>query len=170
MAHVLAEAQGWDRKSFPSPIPCQTFAALRDGVRSNQIDYFLWEYFTCKRYYESSQTSQIKKIGQIYSPWSSWKIAARNPCDERLDDMFEKLNQGIKYFLDHKDESIRYISTNLDYEEGDAREWLQGVKFAVDVRGVSQGVVQKTVEALQKADVVAEGSKDIRGMIGVDRG
>ena len=87
--------------------------------------------------------------------------------DKRLEDMMENLNEGVRYFEGNQEEAVRYISTELDYEEGDAREWLGTVRFAGDVRGVSRGVVEKTVEVLKKAGVVGE--VDVDGMIGIRR-
>lgn len=166
MANVLAEAHDWLKVNEPPPfiaVPCQTFAKLREGVNSGSIDYFLWEYFTSKRYYDKAE---IKKIGEIYSPWSSWKIAARDPQDGRLGDLFEKLDQGVRYFMEHADEAIEYISTELDYSEDDAREWLKTVKFAANVRGVKKETVERTMEVLKKAQVAGE-TYEVREMIGI---
>ena len=80
----------------------------------------------------------------------------------------EKLNKGIRYFEENQEEAVGYISTELDYEEGDAREWLRTVRFAGDVRGVRGEVVEKTVEVLRKAGVVG-GEVDVDGMVGIRR-
>lgn len=169
MANVLAETQDWLKVNEPPPftaVPCQTFAKLRESVNSGDIDYFLWEHFTCKRYYDNGE---IKKIGEIDSPWSSWKITATDSADERLGDLFEKLDQGVRYFLDHQDEAVAYISTELDYSQEDAREWLKTVRFAENVKGVRKETVEKTIEVLKRAHVVGEES-EIGEMIGFLRG
>lgn len=117
----------------------------------------MWEHFTSKRYHDSGA---IKRIGEIYTPWPSWHIVARSQLvaedDERLEDMYEKLNLGIKYFEEHHDEAVEYISTQLDYSAEDAREWLQTVRFADDVRGVRGSVVRETVAVLKKAGVLGQ--------------
>ena len=66
------------------------------------------------------------------------------------------LNQGVRYFDQHPDEAVNYISTVLDYSEEDAREWLKTVRFETDVKGVKMDTVDKTVEILQKAGAVGE--------------
>ena len=158
MGFVLADTKSWSGNPAHPPfevIPLQTFANLRDGVNEGLADFFMWEKFTSKRYYKNKS---IKKIGEIYTPWSSWKIVAGNGVrDLRLDDLFKKLDQGIKYFEQHQDEAVEYISTELDYEEEDAREWLNTVKFANSVEGVKMETVEKTVKVLQKAGVLEEG-------------
>ena len=71
-----------------------------------------------------------------------------------MDRFLEKINAGIKYFGEHKEEAIQYISTKLDYAEEDAREWMKTVRFAKGVKGVKASVVRETLEMLQKAGVI----------------
>ncbi len=87
--------------------------------------------------------------------------------DSRLEGLFEKLNRGIKYFESHQEEAVQYISTELDYSAEIAREWLGTVRFAGDVRGVSEGAIGETVKVLEKAGVL--GRVEMGEMIGVKR-
>lgn len=180
MGFVLADREGWFRSSSPSSSPpramkpfevqpLQTFENLRKAVNDNSADFFMWEYFTSKRYYDASSPYPIKKVGEIYTPWSSWKIVARNSLigEEELEELFKKLNLGIGYFREHGGEAVGYISSELDYGEEDAREWMQGVRFAEDVRGVGRGVVEKTVESLRKAGVIGEGERGLEDWVGI---
>lgn len=174
MGFVLADTHNWlspsrTPSSASAPfaiIPLQTFAKLREAVNDHTADFFMWEHFTSKRYYDSGA---IKRIGEIYTPWPSWHIVAGSDVtDERLEDMYEKLNLGIKYFEEHHDEAVEYISTRLDYSAEDAREWLQTVRFADHVRGVRGGVVQKTVAVLKKAGVLGQ-KVDVEAMTGIQK-
>jgi ABC-type nitrate/sulfonate/bicarbonate transport system substrate-binding protein len=165
MSFVLADQQGWlDTSSGSPPFPVEvlnTFANLRDAVNNSTADFFMWEHFTSKRYYDNGE---IKRIGDIYTPWSSWKIVASNalvdstdsksPLKEQLEDALQKINKGVKHFEENQEEAVQYISTKLDYSEEDAREWLKTVQFSKDVRGVDPAVVEKTVSILQKAGVL----------------
>lgn len=167
MGFVLADQQGWLTPSSATPpfenIPLQTFAALRDGVNNSTADFFMWEHFTSKRYFDNKS---IKRIGEIYTPWSSWKIVAADEKDERLAGMFEKIDQGIKYYEENKEEAVTYISTALDYSEEDARDWLRTVEFAHGVKGVKTEVIEKTVGVLKKAGVLDGKGAQPREMIG----
>ena len=172
MGFVLADQFNWLKAPGEPPftvIALQTFQKLREAVNDGTADFFMWEHFTSKRYFDNGE---IVRIGEIYTPWSSWKIAAAArlaAADERLQDLFTKLNQGVEYFWSHPDEAVAYISSELDYSEEDAREWLKTVKFATDVRGVREETIEKTVEVLKKAGVVGKGT-DFKAsdMIGVD--
>ena len=169
MSFVLAEQQGWlnyaSGKKCPAPFtfhPLQNFEKLRNGVNDKTVDFFMWEHFTSKKYYDSGE---IKRIGEIYTPWPSWMIVMRDHCaayeDGSLDTMFEKLDQGVKYFEENPEESVKYISTELDYSEEDARAWLKTVKFTSGTAGTDHEVLDKVCDLLKQAGVVdgeADGS------------
>ncbi|KAH6611709.1 hypothetical protein B0J18DRAFT_405460 [Chaetomium sp. MPI-SDFR-AT-0129] len=174
MGYVLADERGWlvptaavgTAKEQASPysdtVVLNTFEKLRGAVNSGEADFFMWEHFTSKRYYDNGE---IRKVGEIYTPWSSWKIvastrllSAESPQDtSRIDDLLDKLNLGIRHFNEHTEEAVQYISTQLDYSEADAREWLKTVRFPERTQGVDPQVVDSTVEILCKAGVLAVG-------------
>ena len=168
MGFVLADTKGWLEKPGEAPfevVPLQTFAKLREAVNDGMADFFMWEHFTSKKYYDNGE---IKRIGEIYTPWSSWKIVAQNSKDERLEPMFESINKGLVYFEDHSGEAVDHISTHLDYSKEDAEEWLKTVRFAKDVKGAKLETILKTIETLQKASVIG-GSLDASQMIGITK-
>ena len=174
MSFVLADQQGWLSSSAQEPfdfVPLQTFAALRKAVNESTTDFFMWEHFTSKKYYDNGE---IKRIGEIYTPWSSWKIVAATDIaqkqNERLEEMFGKLDQGVKYFDENHEEAVRYISTELEYSEEDAREWLKTVRFASRTEGVDVNVITKTVGVLKKAGVLEEKGMQPADMIGSQKG
>jgi hypothetical protein len=165
MGYVLADQQGWLDGSDPfEVVPLNTFAKLREGVNQGTADFFMWEHFTSKRYYDNGE---IRRIGEIYTPWSSWKIVARDPTDRRTDSMMDKINQGIEYFHQNKDEAVQYISTELDYSAEDATSWLDTVRFAEDVKGVDRAVIDRTISSLVKAGVLESAKSE--DMISIER-
>lgn len=174
MGFVLADTHDWldthassTKDAAPFDIvPLQTFEKLREAVNGGTADFFMWEYFTSKRYYDNGS---IKRIGEIYTPWPSWHIVSRPSLigSPQLEDLFKKLNEGVRYFESHQEEAVEYISTKLDYSAEDAREWLGTVRFAEDVRGVSEEVVRETVKVLEKAGVL--GMVEVGDMVGVRR-
>ncbi|KAG5761916.1 hypothetical protein H9Q69_007826 [Fusarium xylarioides] len=164
MGFVLADQQGWltpgaAKKPFSDTVVLNNFENLRNAVNSGEADFFMWEHFTSKKFYDSGE---IRRVGEIYTPWSSWKIVAsteltQNGLDARVKDLFGKLDQGIKHFNDNQEEAVAYISSSLGYTEPDAREWLKTVQFPTKTEGVQAEVVQNTVSILRKAGVLAEG-------------
>lgn len=163
MGYVLADTQGWLTASKPEPyadtVVLNTFEKLRGAVNSGDADFFMWEHFTSKKYYDSGE---IRRVGEIYTPWSSWKIVAstaltKNGLDARVKDLFAKLDKGVAHFNENQEEAIQYIYTNLDYSEADAREWIKTVKFPSKTEGVKPEVVENCVSILRKAGVLFEG-------------
>lgn len=163
MGFVLADQQGWLSPSTPQPfsdtVVLNTFENLRNAVNSGAADFFMWEHFTSKKYYDSGE---IRRVGEIYTPWSSWKIVAstkltQNGLDARVKDLFGRLDKGIAHFNDNQEEAVAYISSSLGYTEPDAREWLKTVKFPSKTEGVPADVVQNCVSILRKAGVLVQG-------------
>ncbi|SPO06031.1 uncharacterized protein DNG_08720 [Cephalotrichum gorgonifer] len=167
MGYVLADQHGWLSPSNPEPfsdtVVLNNFKNLRDAVNSGEADFFMWEHFTSKKYYDSGE---IRRVGDIYTPWSSWKIVASTELaggaegknlDGRVVDLFEKLDKGIAHFRENQELAVKFIATNLDYSEEDAREWLKTVEFVDTTEGVDPKVVRDCVSVLQKAGVLKEG-------------
>ncbi|KAL8708183.1 MAG: hypothetical protein Q9225_007638, partial [Loekoesia sp. 1 TL-2023] len=121
MGFVLADREGWLLRSpsssspesnnhhpFEEIKPLQTFEKLRQAVNGRSADFFLWEYFTSKRYYGSGPISYpIKQVGEIYTPWSSWMIVARGKLvgGSELEEVLEKVNAGVRYFEENREEA-----------------------------------------------------------------
>ncbi|OAA36257.1 NMT1/THI5-like protein [Metarhizium rileyi] len=160
MGFVLADQQGWlaDNTHFADTVVLQDFENLRRAVNSGEADFFMWEHFTSKKYHDSGE---IRRVGDIYTPWSSWKIVASTKltesADGRVKTLFEKLDQGIAHFNEHPDEAVEYISAELGYTEPDAKEWLKTVKFPAHTHGVKDEVMTNCVGVLRKAGVLVEG-------------
>jgi len=156
MGFVLAQVNGW-LKEGEEPfefVILDDFKGLRDGVNSGKADAFMWEYYTSKKYYDSNE---IKKLGEIYTPWPSWHIVASNNLPiTTVGPFLEAVNEGIAYFNTHKDEAVEYISTHLDYSKEDAQEWLGTVEFADDVRKIDENAINDTLKVLREAGVVKD--------------
>ncbi len=170
MSFVLALEKKFSKPFFQDYPICSTFKNLRDSVNLKGVegdatknsDAFMWEHFTSKKYYDNKE---IKKIGEIYTPWPSWVITARSQLvaehGKEIAGFLRSIEKGIKYFNDHQEEAIEYIYNNLDYSEEDAREWIKTVKFAKDVNAVdSDKVVNKTFKVLRTAGVLNESDSD----------
>ncbi|KAK6347087.1 hypothetical protein TWF696_007167 [Orbilia brochopaga] len=174
MSFVLAQQNGWLRDtSNPttatgpdaniSPfefVVLDNFKKLRDAVNTGEADIFMWEHFTSKKFYDSGE---IKRIGEIYTPWPSWLITAHAELagakDPRLAEFLDGVNKGIALFKDDLEQGIKWITENLEYSEADAREWRKGVKFVDDVKVVDAEMVNKVISILKDAGVVEKTEK-----------
>lgn len=155
MSSVLADQRGWlDTGSGLAafePVVAGNFAALRESVQDsgkNPSDFFMWEHFTTRKYWENGE---LKRIGEIYTPWPSWVVAARDSAQPQMKEVMGRINEGVRMFKERPEEAVKHITSTMHYSELDAREWLEGVRFPDDVRGVEHGMVDSTVGILRKA-------------------
>jgi hypothetical protein len=186
MSYVLSEQQKW--KLPPKPVVLGPFAYLRDGVSGSdparptappipKADFFMWEHFTTKPWFHPSSPASyppLKKIGEIYTPWPSWHIAAsttRFPSpetDSRLANLCEALDEGIAMFEADPERVVRLLGTaefGCLYAEEDAREWLKDVKFvSTGTRGVKKDVILDVVKVLKVAGVVPDDINDAEAL------
>lgn len=150
MSRVLQQQKQW-KQPFTHEI-CNTFANLRDAVNQRSADFFMWEHFTSKKYFDNKE---IKKIGEIYTPWPSWIIAAHvELLTSSIPQIFEftkAVNEGIAYFKAHLDEGISYITSHFEYSEEDAEAWTKTVKFSQNVGRIDFEVINRTISILKSA-------------------
>ncbi|KAH3686622.1 hypothetical protein WICPIJ_002421 [Wickerhamomyces pijperi] len=163
MAFVMALQFGFKQPFFNSFPILSTFKNLRESVNLKEgfarSDAFMWEHFTTKRYYDNQE---LKKIGEIYTPWPSWVINARSGAlqenKEEVTKFVHAVNKGIAYFKENQEEAIQWIHTNLDYSEEDAREWIKTVEFNDDLTNLQafdyENAVSKTYKVLIETGVL----------------
>lgn len=152
------------QEQFPAPFDFRVldnFKNLRDSVNKAETDAFMWEYFTTKKYYDSGE---IKKIGHIYTPWSSWVVAAStNTPHPQVASFLQATQEGIDYYNRNQTEALDYILANLDYNNRqDLQEWAAGVKFASDVSHIQwEKNIVATAQVLNTAGVLQETDSSI---------
>ncbi|KAL9114718.1 MAG: hypothetical protein Q9227_001396 [Pyrenula ochraceoflavens] len=167
MASVLAQQQGWRVRGEESPlefIPLGPFAELRRGVSDEepQADFFMWEHFTTKPYFDGDRAS-LKKIGEIKTPWPAWMITAnthailKTDSDDILRKVLMALCEGVQKFEEGPEKVVEMLGTGelgCRYGEEDARMWLQEVEFVKDIPGIERRVLLDVAKALEGAGVV----------------
>lgn len=170
MSFVLADQRGWLDPSSSNDsfevVPIGDFAALRKAVNEGKADFFMWEHFTTRKFWENGE---VKYVGDIETPWPSWVIAARNTATSFMPEVMEKINKGIEHFKQHPEEAIEYITSTMHYGKADAEEWMKTVRFPDDVHGVPQSMVRNTVDILKKAGVLKDKSVSPQSMISIEQ-
>lgn len=169
-SYIMSFVLGLQYK-FPEPFfhghpVCSNFANLRASVNHTILnpdqysDAFMWEYFTSKKYYDNGE---IKKIGDIYTPWPSWMITARleivNSDSKAIVNFLKAVRKGILHFQANHAEATEFIALNLDYSKEDATNWIGTVIFndKLSQEGVDwKSVAQNTASVLQTAGVLTD--------------
>ena len=187
MAFVLAEQQGWlksDKVSKDEGLvlaPLGPFKDLRDGVSGTetQADFFMWEHFTTKAFWEG-ENAPLKRIGEIYTPWPAWHIAASSSTfpepasDPKLLKLFDCFDRGVRDFEADRASIAKRIAQgefNCDYSESDATEWMKGVQFFDRTRGVDGETMGGVVKVLEVSNIIEPSTevRDTSGLVGIAR-
>lgn len=154
MSSVLAQKQGW--RPF-DVVVCGPFKPLRDAVNNGTADFFMWEHFTTKRWFDNGELS---KVGELPTPWNAWHIAALGPqTDPRIREiLLPALGKGVADFMKHKNAAVDFINANMEYSREDAEEWYEGVQFAglEDMKMLNSAVIDDAVNILGTAQVLGE--------------
>lgn len=167
MSFVLGLQRKFSEPYFSDFKVLHNFQNLRDSVNQKYVDEdgrkvdsdaFMWEHFTSKKFYDSGE---IKRIGEIYTPWPSWVVSVNQKVVElkksAVQSFLAATRQGVAYFLQNQEEAISHISNALPYTPEDAREWMKTVKFneSIGVNPINwETVVKNTSDVLKTAGVI----------------
>lgn len=180
MSFLLAERENWYREEKEEEqqetrefnrtedhsltihfVSCGGLDDLREGIRSEKIDCFLWETFMLKHLIDKGE---LKKVGEIVTPWPCFMIAVRNEFVERNVDSLEKLFDAIReccqLFYQNKQQSLEFISNACHLSLEDAEKWFRAVEFAKDPRQVSEKMLMETIDILKRTKVL-KGNIDV---------
>lgn len=160
MASYLAQKNGWPKDDAPGSfefVECGPFGPLREAVNHAMADFFMWEYFSAKRFYDDGT---LKKLGNVETPWNAWHIAALGEkADPRIaEHLLPALEKGVHFFRSQKEEALDYITQHMPYSRDDASEWYDGVEYASrgQMGSLDPEMMKKTFEILRTAGVMGE--------------
>eukprot|EP01120_Amphizonella_sp_Union-15-10_P012362 TRINITY_DN5475_c0_g1_i1.p1 TRINITY_DN5475_c0_g1~~TRINITY_DN5475_c0_g1_i1.p1 ORF type:complete len:571 (+),score=91.23 TRINITY_DN5475_c0_g1_i1:42-1754(+) len=163
MLYALALERSWDpQKDIFFEIKGD-FKSLRDGVNDNSTAAFLWETFTTKPFHDSGE---IRRIGDITTPWPCFLIASSLPVLETKLDAIRRVllavQESCKIFATEENMSLQ-VSERYNLQPEDAKQWYQGVKIMAD--NVSEAGLQRAVDVLFQAQVLKSNSYDLNKLI-----
>lgn len=146
------------KEKFPKPFEftvLDTFKNLRDSVNSGTTDAFMWEYFTTKKYYDNGE---IKAIGEISTPWSSWVVvSSKKTASQDVASFLAGTRDGVAQYAQNPSEALSYILNNLDYNNShDVASWMEKVRFSEDGALHWEKNVLETAKILASAGVVPD--------------
>jgi sulfonate transport system substrate-binding protein len=124
MAYLLAKKECWTTDSLEF-VEVGNFAGAMEELNQNPDSLFLWERFMTKPFVDRGE---LKKIGEIPTPWASFSIVVR---DEILESHEAEIALFIKSLSDYTYkfkqntlESIDYISSYFDFSVSDMKKWI----------------------------------------------
>ena len=159
MSMVLADQMKWFDPSGGPPfqiVVCGPFKELRDAVNRKSADFFMWEHYTSKRFWENGE---LKCIGEIPTPWNGWHIAVKgSTADPRVDEvLYPALRKGLELFKSDKVEALDFIVENMEYSREDAEAWYNEVVFPSDFGKANHTGIEEAIKSLRTAGFIQSG-------------
>ena len=154
MSCVLASQRGWKQSELQYVVE-GSFEQLRNSVRDNRTEAFMWETFTTKPYHDSGE---VRRVGEIVTPWPCFLIAARKDVLETkrsaIDAVMKVIHRSCINFA-HAEESviIPEISQRYGLKLEDAKAWYNGVRITGS-RSISVATLDQTLHALKDAGIL----------------
>jgi len=153
MSCVLASQYGWKQSDIQFIIN-HNFDNLRKSVNDNTTAAFIWEYFMQKPFYDKEE---IKRIGQIITPWPCFMIAStKTIISQHLNDienMFIALQNACSIFRTNSINSIERISKNFHLNPEDAKAWFDKVNI-IATNDIAESTIETTIDALTTANII----------------
>ena len=157
MSTVFADQHGWMSGGSPpfEVVVCGPFSELRKAVNSGEADFFMWEHFTTKHYWDRGE---LKRIGEIETPWNGWHIAVRGakPDTRVLECLLPALQKGVNDLRAQKEEALELICNTMEYSKEDARDWYKEVRFPESFGNVNEGGISAAISSLAKVGIIKE--------------
>ena len=168
MAHYLAHREGWahNRLEF---FPVQNIDGLKNGLKNNDFDFFMWEHFTTKPLVDEGE---IERVGDVPTPWTAFSIASRPFLSPEYTDrfgnkskdtilqediknkFFPALCEGIRLFkVEGGGEMIERIMKEHGHTEEDAKLWMSRVEYS-DSLEIDEKRTKDSVDILKTVGLV----------------
>lgn len=168
MAYTLAMQQGWDPQADLAFQVEGSFQNLRKGVNGGTSDAFMWETFTTKPYHDSGE---LKRVGEIYTPWPAFMLAARLPTIDRDPDSLRAVLGGIQEAAGYFHRAVylipRTISSEFGLQLSDAESWYKGVRISGSTT-VARDAIDQATEVLKRVGVLEPGEYPAESFLALD--
>jgi len=153
MSYVLAKREGWNSENLDFKTVNNLPGAL-EVMTSEKPEMFLWEKYTTKPWVD---TKQMKRIGEVPSPWPCFAIIASNKALAEFGELIFQL-RDLVYVASQKLQSdsnsvIGEISRNYELSEIDVKEWFAQTLWATDAE-VSKFQLDKSMEIMKELGII----------------
>ncbi|KAJ3301103.1 hypothetical protein HDU76_005842 [Blyttiomyces sp. JEL0837] len=152
---VVAAEKGWlninaDKdKDGNTPfefVQLKDINGLKNGVVTGEVDAFLWERFTTKRYYDAGE---LHHLTNVTPPWPAFLFAATTEClskyPKQLATFLDTVSKSTSTFM-HPQNRLDSVHNVMKYfdgyrDQGDVIKWFETVGYPQDARVVDRNKV-----------------------------
>jgi len=160
MTYLMGHQRTWNMETDIKFSVKGGLVDLLGGIKDHSTDTFLWETFTVKHYCDDNQ---IKKIGEVVTPWPCFVIVARTDVIRSQTEAVKRFLSAIKEatisFKQHREEALQLVSRKSKLSLEDSAKWFDGVEFSDG--SVSKQVLRNVVGVLRQTGVLKHDFVDI---------
>ncbi|WP_339758191.1 ABC transporter substrate-binding protein [Algoriphagus aquimarinus] len=154
MSYVLAKREGWNSEKLEFKIVNNLPGAL-EVMTSEKPEMFLWEKYTTKPWVDSKQ---MKRIGEVPSPWPCFAIIATNKALEEFGELIFQLRDLVYLAseeLQNSDVAIEDISRNYELNEIDVKVWFEQTVWATDSE-ISKTQLSESMDIMKELGIISD--------------
>ena len=124
------------------------------ALENREAQVFLWEKFTTQPYVDQKK---CRRVGEVYTPWPSFVIAARNELIENHPEEIKKVIEVIqKRALQVKksENTAEIISWRYNLDLHQVKAWLSQTEWKNNDENLTE-IIEKVVIYLKKLDLLS---------------
>ena len=157
MAIVDANSKGHKLQKEQFSIIKNLDGAL-DSLQKTETDVFYWEKFTTKPYVDNGP---LKRIGEFYTPWPCFVIAATDDILEREPDniirMLRIIHDSCDRFMQDSN-AIDMVSKRYEQKTEDVERWFHATEWAIH-GWISNKMLSSVIYNLKLAGILDKSEK-----------
>jgi len=146
MGIVLAKREQWKESDLKFKIVDNLPGALK-VMNPSFPELFLWEKYTTKPWVDRGE---LKRIGEIPSPWPCFLIAATNQSLNEYGDVIFILRDLVYQFsknLKSSASTYQTIAFHYDLKESDVQDWMSQTTWAFS-NEISKSLVEESMSKM----------------------
>ena len=126
-----------------------------ESLRKHETDVFYWEKYTTKPYVDSGE---LKRIGEYYTPWPCFVIAA---TDKILKEQPDNIIRLLRTIHDYNDQFMRHesvvnlVSERYNQKLKDVNRWYHSTEWAIH-GWVSNKMLKSVIYSLKMAGIIEQ--------------
>ena len=153
MSYVMAHQNQLKPENMKFNVVGDVYGGLW-ALENREAQVFLWEKFTTQPYVDQRK---CRRIGEVYTPWPSFVIAARREVIENHSNELKKVIEVIQKRskkVKESDNTAEIISWRYNLDLHQVRSWLSQTEWNEKQQDMTT-IIQKVVTYLSELDLLS---------------
>ena len=153
MAFVMAHQNSLNTKQMKFNVVGDVYGGLW-ALENREAQVFLWEKFTTQPYVDQNK---CRRIGEVYTPWPSFVIAARSEVIKNHPGELKKVIEVIQkraHDVKLSENTAEIISWRYNLDLMQVKSWLSQTEWNQKQENMTE-IIEKVVTYLSKLDLLS---------------